>query len=81
MLARQVAILEVVSASERLLALTEIADAVGLPASSTHRLLGVLCDAELLRRTPWRTYMVGARLRELASGVLTQAEAPIGPAR
>jgi DNA-binding IclR family transcriptional regulator len=71
---RQLRILDEVIASDELLKLSQIAERAGLPASTAHRLVGELCDAGLLRRSPWRTYTVGPTLRELANHVRHSAE-------
>jgi DNA-binding IclR family transcriptional regulator len=49
------------------LTLTEIADAAGMPLSTTHRLVAELEREGLLERMPDRTYRLGVRLWEFAS--------------
>jgi DNA-binding IclR family transcriptional regulator len=48
------------------LSLSEIAGAVNIPPSTAHRMIGALCAQGLLRRSPWRTYAIGPRLKDLA---------------
>jgi DNA-binding IclR family transcriptional regulator len=61
---RQVAIMQAVLEGD-LPTLSDLAERVGLPLSTTHRLVGNLCAQGLVRKTPWRTYLPGARLLEL----------------
>ena len=49
------------------LTLTEISEATGLPASTTHRLVAELEREGLLERMPDRSYRLGVRLWEFAS--------------
>ncbi|HEY6800634.1 MAG TPA: IclR family transcriptional regulator [Agromyces sp.] len=64
---RHLRILEAFDAWHPFLTLSEIADAAGLPRSSTHRLIGELEREGLLERLPDRTYRLGVRLWEFAS--------------
>jgi DNA-binding IclR family transcriptional regulator len=66
-LAREVAILDAVVRSARLPNLKTIAETVDLPASTTHRIVGALCEEGLLRRSPWNTYLAGPRLQQLVA--------------
>lgn len=69
---RAVSVMEIVARSERPLALTEIAEAAGLPAPTAYRILGLLESAGLLQREPTgKTYGVGHRLARLGVDVLT----------
>jgi DNA-binding IclR family transcriptional regulator len=64
---RHLRILEAFDAWHPFLTLSEIADAAGLPRSSTHRLIGELEREGMLERLPDRTYRLGVRLWEFAS--------------
>jgi len=64
---RHLRILESFDAWHPFLTLSEIADAAGLPRSSTHRLVSDLEREGLLERLPDRTYRLGVRLWEFAS--------------
>jgi len=69
---RAVTVMEIVARSERPLALTEIADAAGLPAPTAYRILTLLEGAGLLQREPTgKTYGVGHRLARLGVDVLS----------
>lgn len=68
---RLVGIIEYVSVSSEPPALSDIAQATGMSASTCHRLLGELVVNGLLLRTPGgRGYVPGARLVRLAGDVL-----------
>lgn len=64
---RHLRVLESFDAWHPFLTLSEIADAAGLPRSSTHRLIAELESEGLLERLPDRTYRLGVRLWEFAS--------------
>ncbi len=49
------------------LALSEVARRAGLPLTTTHRLLGELCESGALERDGDGTYRIGLRLWEIAS--------------
>lgn len=67
-LARYTRILEVLVSCPQGLTLTQIAQAVGLQASSAHRLVNSLCDIGLVsRRTDGKTYVLGARMERLCT--------------
>jgi DNA-binding IclR family transcriptional regulator len=51
-------------------ALGEVAEALGLPASTVHALLKTLCAAGLLRKTPSRRYALGHKLHVLAADLV-----------
>ena len=55
--------IDAVLAADVPLSLKDIAEATGIPPSSAHRIVGILCEEGMLRRTPWRTYMEGPLLR------------------
>lgn len=65
-LARYMRILEVLVSCPRGLTLTQIAQTVGLQASSTHRLVNSLCEIGMVdRRADSKTYVLGSRMERL----------------
>lgn len=65
-LARYVRILEVLVSCPQGLNLTQIAQTVGLQASSAHRLVNALCEIGLVdRRADSKTFVLGARMERL----------------
>ncbi|MBO9669913.1 MAG: IclR family transcriptional regulator [Sphingobium sp.] len=52
--------------------LSDLAERVGLPASTVHRLLKVLVDAGFVERGPGVGYRIGRELHRLASQLLSQ---------
>lgn len=79
-LSKAVAVLEVVVGQDRPLAPSDIAERVGLPRQTVHRVLGQLESNGLLRREPTRErFVAGPRLSRLALDVLRSSHyaAPI----
>jgi DNA-binding IclR family transcriptional regulator len=70
---RQVAIMQAVLEGD-LPTLSDLAERVGLPLSTTHRLVGNLCAQGLLRKTPWLTYLPGPQLLDLVHSGRSVAE-------
>lgn len=67
-LARYARILEVLVSCPKGLTLTQIAQAVGLQASSAHRLVNALCEIGFVsRQTDSKTYVLGARMDRLCT--------------
>ena len=64
---RAFAVLEAFTPERPTLPLSEIARRAGLPLTSTHRLLGELCESGALERNADGSYRVGLRLWEIAS--------------
>lgn len=65
-LARYARILEVLVSCPQGLTLTQVAQTVGLQASSAHRLVNALCEIGLVdRRTDSKTYVLGDRMERL----------------
>jgi DNA-binding IclR family transcriptional regulator len=64
---RHLRVLDAFDALRPFLTLSELAHATGLPASTTHRLVGELAEAGMLERLPDKTYRLGVRLWEYAS--------------
>lgn len=62
---RAIDILLAFSAAQPELSLRDLAAAVNLPLSSTHRLARTLVERGLLRQDDWGTYALGTRLLEL----------------
>ncbi|HLH68572.1 MAG TPA: IclR family transcriptional regulator [Candidatus Dormibacteraeota bacterium] len=70
---RVLRVLEAFSPTKRDLTLSEIADQLGLPRSSVHRLLAVLIAHGFIERDPaTRRYRLGIRLFEIGSIVIHQ---------
>jgi DNA-binding IclR family transcriptional regulator len=65
--ARAFAVLETFTPGRPSLALSEVARLAGLPLTTTHRLLGELCDSRALERNSDGSYRVGLRLWEIGS--------------
>lgn len=63
--ARALDILSAFSAAHSKLQLRDLADVVGLPKSSTHRLASTLLERGFLRQEPDGSYCLGSRLLEL----------------
>jgi len=69
---RAFAIMEIVTRSERPVALSEIVEQSGLPAATTFRILSLLEEAGLLQREPTgKTYGVGHRLARFGLDLMT----------
>jgi DNA-binding IclR family transcriptional regulator len=64
--ARLMSILGSFTPAHPVLSLAEISRRSGLPPSTTHRLVGELCEWGALERDDDRVYRIGPRLRELA---------------
>jgi DNA-binding IclR family transcriptional regulator len=65
--ARAFAVLEAFTPERPSLALSEVARRAGLPLTTTHRLLGELCESGALERNADARYRVGLRLWEIGS--------------
>ncbi|WP_216915629.1 IclR family transcriptional regulator [Nocardia noduli] len=74
---RAIDILLAFNAAHPELSLSELADTVGLPLSSTHRLARTLVERGLLRQDDWGTYALGTRLLELG-GLVSNSSPLIG---
>ncbi|MFC3961514.1 IclR family transcriptional regulator [Nocardia jiangsuensis] len=72
---RAVDILLAFNAAHPELTLRELAETVGLPLSSTHRLARTLVERGFLRQDDWGTYALGTRLLEL--GGLVSNSSPL----
>jgi IclR family acetate operon transcriptional repressor len=73
---RLLRVLRVVAGSERPMGLVEISAAAGLDKSTAHRLLGHLCDEDMLvRNEDTRRYSVGTALQAL--GALSLQRSPL----
>lgn len=66
-LARYVRILEVLVSCPKGITLTEIAQAVGIQASSAHRLVNALCEVGFVDRQSNKTYVIGVRMQRICS--------------
>ena len=65
-LGRAFAILEVMAEADGIIGLSELADRVGLPLATIHRLVRTLVDLGYVRQEPSRQYSLGPRLTRLA---------------
>lgn len=66
-LARYARILEVLVSCPKGITLTEIAQAVGIQASSAHRLVNALCEVGFVDRQPNKTYVIGVRMQRICT--------------
>ncbi|MCR1782705.1 IclR family transcriptional regulator [Nocardioides carbamazepini] len=69
---RAVDIMLAFTAAHPQLTLRDLADTVGLPASSTHRIARTLVERGFLRQDDWGSYALGSRLLELG-GLVSNA--------
>lgn len=64
------AALEAFDSEHHELGVTQIAERLGLPVSTAHRLLGVLADCGYLEATKGRTYRLGVKVLEIGTHML-----------